>query len=82
VGLRDLERNKAPKIAPDFDPSTALHPPVHIRICTGGCNAVDGSKDKQEGRFIFSHVPNTWACRFGFFPGAENIVFQINNLEY
>jgi hypothetical protein len=26
--------------------STALHSPVHIEICAGGCNAVDGEKDK------------------------------------
>jgi hypothetical protein len=25
------------------------HPPVHIRICAGGCNAIDGRKDKQGG---------------------------------
>jgi len=24
------------------------HPPVHIRICAGGCNTVDGLKDKQD----------------------------------
>ena len=24
------------------------HPLVHIRICAGGCNAVDGPKDKQD----------------------------------
>ena len=23
------------------------HPPMHIGICVGGCNAVDGPKDKQ-----------------------------------
>jgi hypothetical protein len=28
------------------------HPPVHIRICAGGCNTVDGRKDKQGGGFI------------------------------
>jgi hypothetical protein len=28
------------------------YPPVHIRICAGGCNAVDGRKDKQDGVFI------------------------------
>jgi hypothetical protein len=25
---------------------------VHIRICAGGCNTVDGRKDKQDGGFI------------------------------
>ncbi|MBT8340650.1 MAG: hypothetical protein KJP07_11605, partial [Desulfatitalea sp.] len=29
------------------------HPPVHIRICTGGCNAADGLKDKQDWGIIF-----------------------------
>ncbi|MGD9976085.1 MAG: hypothetical protein AB7S77_23765, partial [Desulfatirhabdiaceae bacterium] len=24
------------------------HPPVHIGICAGGCNAADGPKDKQD----------------------------------
>jgi hypothetical protein len=28
------------------------HPPVHIMICAGGCNAVDGRKDKQSGVII------------------------------
>jgi hypothetical protein len=28
------------------------HPPVHIRICAGGCNTVDGRKDKQDGGII------------------------------
>jgi hypothetical protein len=28
------------------------HSPVHIRICAGGCNAVDDRKDKQGGGII------------------------------
>jgi hypothetical protein len=28
------------------------HPPVHIRICVDGCNAVDGRKNKQGGGII------------------------------
>jgi len=25
------------------------HPPVHIGICTGGCNNIDGPKGKKAG---------------------------------
>ncbi|MGD9006492.1 MAG: hypothetical protein PVG41_01160, partial [Desulfobacteraceae bacterium] len=34
------------------------HPPVHIRICAGGCNAVYGRKDKQDGVLISFLRPN------------------------
>jgi hypothetical protein len=29
------------------------HPPVHIWICAGGCNAVDGPKDKKDVELFF-----------------------------
>jgi hypothetical protein len=29
------------------------HPPVHIWICAGGCNAVDGKKDKKDVELFF-----------------------------
>ena len=34
------------------------HPPVHIKICAGGCNAVDGPKDKKDGLIISCRDPN------------------------
>jgi hypothetical protein len=35
------------------------HPPMHIKICAGGCNAVDGHKDKQGWGIISFLHPNT-----------------------
>ena len=32
------------------------HPPVHIRICTRGCNAVDGPKDKQDVQLFLAEA--------------------------
>ena len=34
--------------------SGKAHPPAHIEICVGGCNAVDGHKDKQDVELFFS----------------------------
>ena len=34
--------------------SGKAHSPVHIEICAGGCNAVDGQKDKQDVELFFS----------------------------
>jgi hypothetical protein len=47
-------------ISPDYAGFVSVykaHPPVHIRICAGGCNAVDGPKDKQGGGIIFFQRP-------------------------
>jgi hypothetical protein len=38
-------------------------PLVHIKICAGGCNAVDGRKDKQGGVFISFLRPERYLFR-------------------
>ena len=37
--------------------SGKAHPPAHIEICVGGCNAVDGHKDKQDVELFFTVGP-------------------------
>jgi hypothetical protein len=54
------------------------HPPVRIRICAGGCNAVDGRQDKQDGVCITATI---YACEvaevetIGFISKKFEVVF-------
>ena len=53
----DPVRNQANIFAQDcagFGFVYKAHPLVHIRICAGGCNAVNGRKDKQDMGFLFT----------------------------
>jgi hypothetical protein len=36
------------------------HPPAHIGICVGGCNAVDGQKNKQDVSLFLAAVLKHW----------------------
>ncbi|MCK4837788.1 MAG: hypothetical protein KAS94_03240 [Desulfobulbaceae bacterium] len=38
------------------------HPPVHILICAGGCNAVDELKDKQDLQLFLAEVLRSKDC--------------------
>jgi hypothetical protein len=37
---------------------------VHIKICAGSCNAVDGQKDQQDGLIIFCRGPEKAGADF------------------
>jgi hypothetical protein len=46
-------------MAPDLGSSTGPIRRCIFGICTGGCNAVDGRKDKQDDGIIFFCQPNS-----------------------
>jgi len=41
------------------------HPPVHIEICAGGCNAVGRPKDRQDVELFLCQVPRYGIVMFG-----------------
>ena len=47
-----------PQDCAGFSSVCKAHPPAHIEICAGGCNAVDGPKDTQDVELFFSGTLN------------------------
>ena len=57
--IRDVARNNAPKIAPDFGSYSRRIEGCILIVCAPQCNAEYGPKDKQDGGIISCYVPYT-----------------------
>jgi len=73
--LRVSEKNKCTRLRRILVRVQGASASAYLWICAGGCNAVDGPKDKPEGEFIFYRGPNDLfalvTIRIGYVQGTN-----------
>jgi len=61
--LRVSEKNKSARLRPILVRIQGAFASAYLWICAGGCNEVDGPKEKQDGGCIFFRGPDSGPMR-------------------